>query len=161
MKNTNSMKEVLLIRKLKTEDPVELPMDDIFFDQLHDKIMMAVEKTEVKQVSKWQRTWVFLEHKTAKHRAKARKAVKVSIAAATMSIGLSLLSLSLNFYQQAQLVRENINQKTIIEAAKNDPAAWSELVTSYQSENDFYAEILSQRDAATITEIDQALTQSL
>ena len=61
MKNTNSMKEVLLIRKLKTEDPVELPMDDIFFDQLHDKIMMAVEKTEVKQVSKWQRTWVFLE----------------------------------------------------------------------------------------------------
>ena len=159
MKKTNSMKEVLLIRKMKADDPVELPMDDMFFDNLHDKIMCAVEKTEVKRVSKWEKTWVFLDQKTA-WRAKARKAVKVSIAAVTMTIGISMLSLSLNFYQQAQYVRENINKKSIIEAAEKNPAAWSELMT-YQNENDFYSEILSQRDVATFTDVDQVLSQSL
>jgi hypothetical protein len=159
MKKTNSMKEVLLVRKMKMEDPVELPMDDIFFDQLHDKIMCAVEKTEMKKITRWDKTRVFLDHKTA-WRAKARKAVKVSLAAVTMTIGLNLLNLSLNFYQQAQFITQDINKKTIIEAAKKNPAAWSELM-SYQSENDFYSDILSQRDVATITEIDQVLTQSL
>src|SRR3954471_25049484 len=107
MKTTNSMKEVLLIRKMKTEDPVELPMDDKFFDNLHDKIMCAVEKAEVKPVTKWDKTWIFLDQKTA-WRGKARRAVKLSIAAVTMTVGISLLSLSLNFYQQAQYVREDL-----------------------------------------------------
>jgi len=159
MKTTNSMKEVLLIRKMKTEDPVELPMDDKFFDNLHDKIMCAVEKTEVKPVTKWDKTWIFLDQKTA-WRSKARKAVKLSIAAVTMTVGVSLLSLSLNFYQQAQYVREDLNKKSIIEAAEKNPAAWSELM-SYQSENDFYSEVLSQKDVATFTDVDQVLSQSL
>lgn len=160
MKKTNSMKEVLLIKKMKTEDPVELPMDDLFFDQLHNKIMCAVEKTEMKKASKWDKAWIFLDSKTVRHRTKARKAVKVSIAAVTMTIGLSLMNVSLSFYQQAQMVRESINKKTIIEAATENPAAWSELMT-YQNENDFYSDILSQRDVATVTEVDKVLTQSL
>jgi len=159
MKKTNSMKEVLLIRKMKTEDPVELPMDDKFFDNLHDKIMCAVEKTEVKPVTKWDKTWIFLDQKTA-WRSKARKAVKLSIAAVTMTVGVSLLSLSLNLYQQAQYVREDLNKKSIIEAAEKNPAAWSELM-SYQSENDFYSEVLSQKDVATFPDVDQVLSQSL
>lgn len=159
MKETNSMKDALLVRKMKAEDPIELPMDDMFFDKLHDKIMASVEKTEIKPVSKWEKTWVFLDQKTA-WRAKARKAVKLSIAAVTMTIGLSLINLSLNFYQQAQYVREDINKQSIIEAAEKNPAAWSELMT-YQNENDFYSEILSQRDVATFSEVDQVLSQSL
>ena len=160
MKKTNSMKEVLLIRKMKTEDPVELPMDDLFFDQLHDKIMIGVEKTEIKKVSKRGKAWIFLESKTAKHRANARKAVKVSLAAVTVTVGLSLMNISFNFYQQAQMVSDSINKKTIIEAATENPAVWSELMT-YQNENDFYSDILSQRDVATVTEVDKVLTQSL
>jgi hypothetical protein len=159
MKKTNSMKEVLLVRKMRADDPVELPMDDKFFDSLHDKIMCAVEKTEIKPVSKWDKTWIFLDQKTA-WRSKARKAVKLSIAAVTMTVGVSLLSLSLNFYQQAQYVREDLNKKSIIEAAEKNPAAWSELMT-YQNENDFYSEVLSQRDVATFNDVDQVLSQSL
>jgi hypothetical protein len=77
-----------------------------------------------------------------------------------MTVGVSLLSLSLNFYQQAQYVREDLNKKSIIEAAEKNPAAWSELMT-YQNENDFYSEVLSQRDVATFNDVDQVLSQSL
>jgi hypothetical protein len=144
---------------MKAEDPVELPMDDKFFDNLHDKIMCAVEKTEVKPITKWDKTWIFLDRKTA-WRGKARKAVKLSIAAVTMTVGVSLLSLSLNLYQQAQYVREDLNKKSIIEAAQKNPAAWSELMT-YQNENDFYSEVLSQKDVATFNDVDRVLSQSL
>lgn len=36
-------------KKLKSVDQVELPMDDDFFNRLHDKIMAEVEKTEIKR----------------------------------------------------------------------------------------------------------------
>ncbi len=161
MKKIDSMKETLLIKKMKADDSVELPMDDLFFDQLHDKIMSAVEKTEVKPVNKWQKTWVFLEQKTKHHRHKARRAVKMSIAAVTMSLSISLLSTSLNIYQQAQSVHNDLNQKLILEEAQKSPEEWTSMAINYQNENDYYAEILSQRDSNTLTEIDQVLAQSL
>ena len=161
MSNKNKMKEVLIVKKMKAEDNLELPMDDLFFDQMHDKIMAAVEKTEVKPVSKWDKTWVFLDRKTQAHRAKARKAVKLSIAAVTFMIGIGLLNSSLSIYEQAQLAQNDINQQQILAEAKNNPIEWSELVANYQDEEDFYAEILSQRGSETIVEIDRALAQSL
>jgi len=161
MKKTDSMKETLLIKKMKADDSVELPMDDLFFDQLHNKIMAAVEKTEVKPVNKWQKTWVFLEQKTKNHRYKARRAVKLSIAAVTMSLSISLLSMSLNMFQQAQLVHNDLNQKQILEEAQKNPVEWTEMAINYQNENDYYAEVLSQKDSKTFNEIDQVLAQSL
>ncbi|MGZ3689872.1 MAG: hypothetical protein ACXVAX_00125 [Pseudobdellovibrio sp.] len=161
MKKIDSMKETLLIKKMKADDSVELPMDDLFFDQLHDKIMAAVEKTEVKPVNKWQKTWVFLEQKTKNHRYKARRAVKLSIAAVTMSLSISLLSMSLNMFQQAQLVHNDLNQKLILEEAQKNPVEWTEMAINYQNENDYYAEVLSQKDSKTLNEIDQVLAQSL
>ncbi|OFZ30412.1 MAG: hypothetical protein A2622_08365 [Bdellovibrionales bacterium RIFCSPHIGHO2_01_FULL_40_29] len=56
-------KEIFIKEKLKKEDPVELPMDDLFFDQLHDKIMSAVEKTEMRSQTKWSKARVFLERR--------------------------------------------------------------------------------------------------
>ena len=161
MRKTDSMKETLLLNKMKADDPVELPMDDLFFDQLHDKIMAAVEKTDIKPVSKWEKTWVFLDRKTQPHRAKARKAVKLSIAAATFSLGVHLVNMSFTFYQQAQIAGNETNQLSILSEAQKNPTEWTELVMSYQNENDFYAEILSQRDSSTLVEIDQVIAQSL
>jgi hypothetical protein len=155
------MKEMLVINKLKKEDPIELPMDDLFFDKMHDKIMAGVEKTEVKPLNKWTKTWVFLERKTQSHRAKARKAVKLSIAGMTLALGISLLKTSLNYYEQAQLAQLDINKNQILEEAQKNPLEWSELVAHYQNESDFYADILSQSDTETIVEIDRVLAQSL
>lgn len=161
MKKTDSMKEMILIKKLKADDPIELPMDEAFFDSLHDKIMMNVEKTEVKPVSKWQKSWVFLERKTAGPREKIKKSAKAGLAVATLALGLGVIKSALNFAQDAQLELANINKNTIISEVKKNPEEWSEMVVNYQSENDFYADILSQQDLGTMVEIDQVISQSL
>ncbi len=54
-------KEFLIKKKLKKEDPLELPMDDSFFEQMHNKIMQALEKTEIKSKAKWSKSRIFLE----------------------------------------------------------------------------------------------------
>ena len=56
-------KELLIKQRLKKEDPVELPMEDKFFEHLHDKIMQAVNKTEIKSPVKWSKAKIFLERK--------------------------------------------------------------------------------------------------
>lgn len=161
MKKTDSMKEVMIVRKMKSEDSIELPMDDLFFDQLHNNIMAAVEKVEIKQPTKWQKTWVFLERAGRPHRAKAKKAAKLSLAAVTLSLGISLMQISFTMYQKAEIARLEINKNTILSEASENPMAWSDLVANYQNENDFYAEILSQKDTATIVQLDQVFEQSL
>ena len=55
-------KEFLIKQKLKKEDPVELHMDDYFFELMHNKIMQAVDKMEIKP-SKWSKSKIFLERK--------------------------------------------------------------------------------------------------
>jgi hypothetical protein len=58
-----SRKEALIELILKKEDQYELPMDDLLFDQLHDRIMQAVDKLETHQQTKWSKTRIFLESK--------------------------------------------------------------------------------------------------
>lgn len=165
MKKTDSMREMILIKKLKAEDPIELPMDQEFFDNLHNKIMLSVDKTEVKPVSKWTKTWVFLEKKTLVPRAKAKKVVRLGITATTIATGVGLLNFGLNLSTQMSSVQVNLNKSSILSEAKRNPVEWSELAVNYQDENDFYADILSQalshNDLGTIVEIDKVIAQSL
>lgn len=160
MKKTDAMKEMILVKKLKTEDPVELPMDDIFFDKLHDKIMLSVEKTEVKKLNKFSKTWVFLERKTQAHRAKVRKAAKIGVSAVLIAAGVSLLKIGLEL-QPGLPLGSDVNQSSIISEAQKNPMEWSEMAAHYQNESDFYSDIASQRDISTMVEIDKALSQSL
>lgn len=62
-------KEALIHQRLKKEDQFELPMDDTFFDQLHDKIMKAIDDTEVEKMNRWDRAKVFLESKSRLYRS--------------------------------------------------------------------------------------------
>ena len=161
MKKTDSMKEMLLIKKMRAEDAVELPMDDAFFDKLHNKIMSAVDKTEVKPQSKWSKTWVFLERSTVNPRSKLKKAVKLSITAFSLFVGVSLLNATLSQYQISAYAVEDVNKSSILNEAQKNPLEWQQLVATYQNENDFYADILSQRDSETIVEIDKVISHSL
>ena len=52
MSSDPKLNEKHLADKLKSEDPVELPMNDLFFDELHDKIMAKVNESEIQTVSK-------------------------------------------------------------------------------------------------------------
>lgn len=169
MKKTDSMKEMILIKKLRAEDPIELPMDEDFFDNLHKKIMLSVDKAEVKPVSKWTKTWVFLEQKTLIPRAKAKKVVRLGIKATTLAAGVGLLNFGLNLSKELSLMQADLNKSSILLEAKKNPAQWTDLVANYQDENDFYADILSealsqelsQSELATIVEIDKVIAQSL
>ena len=157
-----SMIEMVIEKKLKHEDHLELPMDEQFFDNLHDKIMSSIEKTEVKPLSRWAKTWVFLETKAKPHRALARKVIKTGFVGVTLTLALGLASLSLKMYRDVRMAQTASNEMRILQEAQQDPTEWSDLVVSYQNENDFYADVLSQKnDLGTIVEIDRVLTESL
>ncbi len=149
-------------KKLKQEDLVELPMDELFFENMHDKIMASIEKTEVKPLSRWAKTWVFLETKAKPHRAMARKVIKTGFVGLTLTMALGLAGLSAKVYHDVHVAQNATNQSRIIQEAKQNPTEWSELVVSYQDSNDFYADVLSQQnDLQTLVEIDRVLTESL
>ncbi len=161
MKKSDSMKETLLVNKLKAEDAIELPMDEQFFENLHNKIMLSVAKTEIKPVNKWEKTWIFLEQKTINHRAKLKKVVKLGITALAITLGAGVMNYGFDFAAQSLNAKVNQNTNSIVIEAKNNPVEWSELVVNYQNENDFYADVLSQRGHETIVEIDKVIAQSL
>ena len=71
-------KEFLIKQRLKKEDPVELPMDDHFFEVMHNKIMQAVDKIEIKPQTKWSKSKIFLERQLAPA-ANFRKSLKTSV----------------------------------------------------------------------------------
>lgn len=162
MSKNNSMKEAMLINKMRKEDPIELPMDDAFFDQMHSKIMQSVAKTEVKPLSKWAKTWVFLERKTHKPRTAMKKTAKLSIVAVFLFLAANMVDKSVEVFSQINdQISMNKNQSVIISEAEKNPMAWAELAASYQNESDFYAEVLSQKDLETMVEIDKVIDQSL
>lgn len=92
MKRIDSMKDIMLVKKLKAEDSIELPMDEKFFENLHNKIMSSVEMTEIKPLNKWTKTWVFLEQKTLRPRAKIKKVIRLGIAATSLMVSVKLLN---------------------------------------------------------------------
>lgn len=94
MRQASSKKEYLLKLKLKKEDPIELPMDDQFFEDMHNKIMAAVEATEIKPQSKWSKARVFLERKTSVSKHMSKKIFKSGISGWVTSISLGLLGLA-------------------------------------------------------------------
>ena len=69
-------KEFLIKQKLKKEDPVELPMDDSFFEKMHNNIMQAVEKKEIKSQTKWSKSKIFLERKELNQQTGNKKTMK-------------------------------------------------------------------------------------
>lgn len=90
MKKMDFMKDMILVKKLKAEDSIELPMDESFFENMHNNIMLSVVKTEVKPLNKWTKTWVFLERKTLIPRAKIKKVIKFGIAATTFMVSVKI-----------------------------------------------------------------------
>ncbi len=102
MKTASRMKETFLAKKLKKEDPIELPMDEKFYEDMHNQIMKAVERTEVKPLSRWAKTWVFLEASTIRSRGIGKKIVKTSIVGFIMATALSLFSISGTTYSDVK-----------------------------------------------------------
>lgn len=140
-----SQKEFLIEQKLKKEDHVELPMDNEFFDQMHDKIMQAIEKTEIKSQTKWTKTWVFLETKNRRFLPAQLIVMKTVFAVFVASLSLGLAQLSLGLFQQTHELQVSHNQQKIINTVAAAPADWAELAAVSQRDSDLYAEILNEK----------------
>lgn len=162
MKKGMPKKDFIIKQTLKKEDYLELPMDNFFYEKMHDQIMHAVEKSEMKTEPKWFKTRVFLEQKSQRYRSASRKIAKLAIVSLVTSIAIGFLGVSQRLYVAIENNKNLTNQSKIIQEAKRNPQEWADLVVNYQSENDFYAEVLSRRnDLATMVEIDQVLIHSL
>ncbi len=162
MKKTMPKKDFMIKQTLKKEDYLELPMDDSFYEKMHDQIMQAVEISEKKAKPKWSNTRIFLERHSERYRSTYKKAVKVAVVSLVTSIAIGFLGVSQRLYVSIEANKNLSNAGKIIQVAKHHPQEWADMAVSYQNENDFYAEVLSQRnDLATMVEIDKVLTQSL
>jgi hypothetical protein len=104
MRQTSS-KEYLIKLKLRKEDPVELPMDDQFFEKMHNKIMQAIDSAEIKPQSKWNKTRVFLEQRTPGFGAVSKKISKSGIISWVASVGLAVIGMSSQGYQLIEQLR--------------------------------------------------------
>ncbi len=54
-------KDLFLKETLKKEDQVKIPQDQAIHDEIHNHIMNAVEKLQIKKLNKWAQPFVFLE----------------------------------------------------------------------------------------------------
>lgn len=144
MKPNHGLKE-----QLKREDPVELPMDDQFFDKLHDKIMSEVQKTEVKSASHWSKTWEFLETKARYYRPsnnnRTLHLVKMGLIGVSVTLGLGLAMTSLKLFNMSSQNQMASNQQMILEQAIENPQDWVGMAASMQNDSDFYADVVNER----------------
>lgn len=149
MRTDGTFKEMVIKNKLQKEDPVDLPMDDQFFENMHDQIMQAVEKTEIRQLNRWSKARVFLENKTRPqlHRLQpvGGRIVKAGLAGLVMSFIISLGALSMGLFQETQRQNISINKQQILQEASARPSDWAELASVVQNDNDFYADILNEK----------------
>ena len=162
MKKSMPKKDFIIKQTLKKEDYIELPMDDSFYEKMHDQIMQSLEKTELKSQPKWSKARVFLEQSSQRYRSTYKKAVKLAVICLVTTIAIGFVGASHRLYVAVDAQKNMNNQARIIQEAQRNPQEWAALVGNYQSENDFYAEVLSRRsDLATMVEIEKVLTQSL
>lgn len=145
MNNNQGLKQQLI-----KEDPIELPMDDMFFDKLHDKIMADVEKTEIKPAAnKWTQPWVFLERKVRYYRPsnnnRTLHLVKFGFLGFSLALGLAMAVMSLNLFNLSSQNQMANNSQMILDQALANPQDWVEMAASMQNDTDFYADIVNER----------------
>lgn len=134
-----SEREKQIKRQLKLTQEQEIPMNQEFYDRLHDKIMAAVEQVEIQPISRIDSTQQVLK----RHWRQWTKSV-FSIVVAMVALG----SLSWVFSQSAdkawsssRTVQLMENENLILSEAVLSPEDFSNSSISYQSENDFFVDV--------------------
>lgn len=155
MRRQNNMKPNQGLREqLRREDPIELPMDDMFFDKLHDKIMADVAKTEIKPASsRLSKSWEFLERQAHYYRpsnnVRTLHVVKMGLVGVSLTLGLGLATMSLKLFDMSSQNQIASNRQIIIEQALENPQDWVEMAASVQNDSDFYADVMNERLSAS------------
>lgn len=143
-----------LREQLRREDPVELLMDDMFFDKLHDKIMADIAKTEIKPASsRLSKSWEFLERQVHYYRpsnnVRTLNLVKLGLVGVSLTLGLGLATVSLKLFDMSTQNQSVSSRQVIIEQALENPQDWVEMAAAVQNDSDFYAEVMNERLSAS------------
>lgn len=127
-----------LAKKVKQTGDIEIPMDADFYDRLHDKIMAAVEETDIKPVTKLEKTQrVFKRH--------WRSVSQVTLAILIL-VGVNLVTGQFvgQIWTESHTVKFVQNEKQIVSQAVASPEEFSATVLSSQNQNDFILDVASQ-----------------
>ena len=124
-----------LKRVLKRNDEVEPPMDDAFYERLHDKVMRAIDQTEIERPSVWQ-----------KPRRKLLEHWKNWVVS-----GGSVIMILIASMQAPTVAKTFLNDSHVVQVVKNEdafnaqtteaPEVFSESLIVYQNQSDFFVDV--------------------
>lgn len=122
-------------RILKAKSKEDFPLEGVDFDALHDRIMAAVEKTEIAPAS-------FLD--------KPKKIFKRNWRSWIVT-GSSLSMVLLALVHAPDVIRPGLDQSHTVQVVKNEdaftaeslksPEGFSHTLISYQNEDDFFVDV--------------------
>lgn len=147
--NSNHGLKNKIEEKLKKEDPIELPMDEDFFDKMHDQIMAQVENSQIKPIDRWAKAREFLESRLRYYRPsnnrQTSRIIKASFVGLCLTLGLGLTAASLKLFNMSSKNNQMAHRQIIIDQALENPQDWIELAASVQTDADFYSDVMNQK----------------
>lgn len=122
-------------RALKMKLDIEMPLDDAYYERLHDRIMFAVNEKSIEKTPLLfkQKKWVRLNWKNM-----AQMCAGVLLA---LGLGQKIGELSGQLWSSSKTVQLVNNEREIIREAIEAPDAFSRSVLSDQSESEFFMEM--------------------
>ena len=122
-------------RALKAKSKEDYPLEGFDFDALHNRIMAAVEKTEIAPVSIFD---------------KPKNLIKTQWKSWLVT-GSSLMMIFLALLQAPSFLHQSLDQSHTVQVVKNEddfsaeslksPEDFSHTLISYQSESDFFVDV--------------------
>ncbi len=132
-----------IINALKTADDVELPMDEAFYDKLHDKIMARVDDTEIRKLPSWT-FFVARPKKYLKSHWKEWLGTGLSMIAVGY-VGIQAATMASSVIPQSHTYKVVKNESDFLKGALGSPESFSHTLINHQSQDDFIAEVASGR----------------
>ena len=127
-----------LTKKIKQAGDQEIPMDDAFYDRLHDQIMAAVEETEINPLSRMDVSQQLLKRhwRNMAHSSLAILAV--------LGIQQATVHLASQIWSESHTVKTIQNEKQILNQALLSPEEFLTSMMSSQSQSDLIFDVASQ-----------------
>lgn len=128
-----SMERVLKQAEFYGEE-LPLPNDESYYDDLHDKIMASIEKTEIKPVPHFQKKKDLLKRHWR------------FFTVMTMMLSITVLSFSLargfsaELFQNSHAIKSAQNEDQILDIVSSSPDMLAKTILSYKTEQDVLAE---------------------
>jgi len=126
-------------RGLKNNDEMELPMNEDFFDKLHDKIMIEVERTEVSPPPMLMKQKSYLRAHWKGWLYSATSVASVAAVALVLSTQFSKVNETM---QRVGLYSDG--RERIVEMALNSPDEVAQTLIVSQSEADFFVDVANE-----------------